>query len=66
MANKKSVSYDTRMAATITEREYRAFQEAYDFLNAKLFAGIQPGRAGRNSITPAASAVITSSRTNDP
>jgi predicted SprT family Zn-dependent metalloprotease len=28
--------------AAITEREYRAFQEAYDFLNAKLFAGTLP------------------------
>ena len=36
-----SVSYDTE-PATITEREYRAFQVAYDFFNAELFGGSLP------------------------
>lgn len=36
------VSYDTKMAETITEREYRAFQVAYDFLNTELFSGTLP------------------------
>lgn len=37
-----SVSYDTRSEQTITEREYSAFQIAYDFLNAELFSGSLP------------------------
>jgi len=36
-----NVSYDTALP-TITEREYRAFQAAYDFLNAELFSGTLP------------------------
>ena len=36
------VSYDTHMVETITTREYRAFQVAYDFLNAELFGGTLP------------------------
>ena len=35
------VSYDTT-PATITEKEYRAFQVAYDFLNRELFSGSLP------------------------
>lgn len=35
---KELVSYDTQ-PTTITEREYRAFQVAYDFLNKELFGG---------------------------
>ena len=38
---KPVVSYDTKQA-TITEREYRTFQVAYDFFNAELFAGSLP------------------------
>jgi predicted SprT family Zn-dependent metalloprotease len=37
-----AVSYDTKTGPTITEREYRAFQLAYDFLNAELFGGTLP------------------------
>ena len=37
----QSVSYDAT-PATITEREYRAFQAAYDFLNGELFAASLP------------------------
>jgi len=37
-----SVTYDTKAATTITEREYRVFQVAYDFLNEQLFAGSLP------------------------
>src|SRR5262245_42339764 len=33
----RSVSYDTHMSDTITQAEYRAFQQAYDFFNATLF-----------------------------
>lgn len=36
------VSYDTHAQPSITEREYSAFQSAYDFLNAELFAGSLP------------------------
>lgn len=36
------VSYDTTMSETITQAEYRAFQLAYDFFNAELFAGTLP------------------------
>ncbi len=36
------VSYDTTHEPTITEREYRTFQVAYDFFNAELFAGSLP------------------------
>ena len=36
-----NVSYDTALR-TITEREYRAFQVAYDFLNTELFSGTLP------------------------
>ena len=35
-------SYDTPAEPTITEREYRAFQQAYDFFNRELFAGTLP------------------------
>ena len=38
----ESVTYDTRPWLTITEREYSAFQVAYDFLNAELFNGGLP------------------------
>jgi len=38
----KIVSYDTKMQSPITEREYHAFQVAYDFFNAELFAGTLP------------------------
>ena len=38
---KTVVSYDTK-EQTITEREYHAFQVAYDFLNAELFGGSLP------------------------
>ena len=37
-----TVSYDTYMDIAITEREYGAFQSAYDFFNAELFAGSLP------------------------
>ncbi len=37
-----SVSYDTSTKVAITEREYRAFQAAYDFLNTELFSGSLP------------------------
>jgi predicted SprT family Zn-dependent metalloprotease len=37
-----AVSYETNKEATITEREYRAFQVAYDFFNAELFGGTLP------------------------
>ncbi|MBB5061198.1 putative SprT family Zn-dependent metalloprotease [Granulicella aggregans] len=41
--SKKTVSYDTSLAEpTITEREYQAFQAAYNFLNTELFAGSLP------------------------
>ena len=37
------VPYDTNaMSGAITEREYGAFQTAYDFLNAELFSGTLP------------------------
>lgn len=36
------VSYDTTMNDTITQAEYRAFQQAYDFFNAELFGGTLP------------------------
>ncbi len=36
------VSYDTTGKMAITEREYRAFQTAYDFLNTELFAASLP------------------------
>jgi len=36
------VSYDTSTKVAITEREYRAFQAAYDFLNTELFSGSLP------------------------
>ncbi len=36
------VPYDTNTNLTITEREYRAFQVAYDFLNLELFNGTLP------------------------
>ena len=36
------VSYEANLEPTITEREYRAFQVAYDFLNAELFGGALP------------------------
>ncbi len=39
---KPVVSYETKPDATITEREYRAFQVAYDFFNAELFGGSLP------------------------
>lgn len=31
------VSYETEINPTITEREYRAFQRAYNFFNTELF-----------------------------
>jgi len=37
-----AVSYEANKEATITEREYRAFQVAYDFFNAELFGGTLP------------------------
>lgn len=37
-----SVSYDTNKPDTITQAEYKAFQQAYDFFNAELFAGTLP------------------------
>jgi hypothetical protein len=37
-----SVSYDTHMQDTITQAEYKAFQQAYDFFNAELFAATLP------------------------
>lgn len=41
--NKKPiVSYDTSMKETITQAEYQAFQQAYDFFNAELFGGMLP------------------------
>ena len=40
MPKTKSVSYDTQK--NITEREYHAFQVAYDFLNGELFGGSLP------------------------
>ena len=36
------VSYDTNMTDTITQAEYRAFQQAYDFLNKELFSNSLP------------------------
>jgi predicted SprT family Zn-dependent metalloprotease len=36
------VSYDTTMQETITQAEYQAFQQAYDFFNAELFGGTLP------------------------
>jgi hypothetical protein len=36
------VSYETEMNPTITEREYRAFQHAYNFFNAELFGNSLP------------------------
>jgi hypothetical protein len=37
------VSYETNMnGEAITQAEYRAFQQAYDFFNAELFAGSLP------------------------
>jgi hypothetical protein len=36
------VSYDANITETITQAEYRAFQEAYDFLNSSLFGGSLP------------------------
>lgn len=36
------VSYDTTMNDTITQAEYRAFQQAYDFFNRELFGGGLP------------------------
>jgi hypothetical protein len=36
------VSYDTSTKVAITEREYRAVQAAYDFLNTELFSGYLP------------------------
>lgn len=36
------VSYETTMNDTITQAEYRAFQQAYDFFNAELFGGTLP------------------------
>lgn len=37
-----AVSYETQSRPTITEREYRAFQHAYDFFNAELFGNSLP------------------------
>ena len=42
MSTPAVVSYDTQPKPSITEREYRAFQSAYDFLNTELFAGSLP------------------------
>lgn len=39
---KSIVSYDTSMMITITQAEYQAFQQAYDFFNAELFGGTLP------------------------
>jgi hypothetical protein len=36
------VSYETPTKETITQAEYRAFQQAYDFFNAELFGGALP------------------------
>ncbi len=36
------VSYETEMNPTITEREYRAFQHAYQFFNGELFGKSLP------------------------
>jgi hypothetical protein len=36
------VSYETEIPTTITEREYRAFQHAYNFFNAELFGNSLP------------------------
>lgn len=36
------VSYETKMKDTITQAEYRTFQQAYDFFNAELFGGSLP------------------------
>lgn len=41
-AQKANVSYDTNMHETITEGQYRTFQQAYDFFNAELFGGTLP------------------------
>lgn len=42
MSIQANVSYDTSETPSITEREYRAFQAAYDFLNTELFFGSLP------------------------
>lgn len=36
------VSYDTNMQNAITQAEYQAFQQAYDFFNTELFGGSLP------------------------
>ena len=38
----KRASYETEINPTITEREYRAFQHAYNFFNAELFGNSLP------------------------
>jgi hypothetical protein len=45
-----AVSYETQSQPTITEREYRAFQHAYDFFKAELFGnGCVANMEGRYS-----------------